>query len=230
MHVFVINHRESGKHSTQGYVWHYRPVNCLLRQKGTISAAWEHNAGISGHPGGRHPATRGLPTGMARDLLQNFAPEPEGIAFLGKPLRGTYPRDLQMVYRHDVSAQSPALSVLMGPWYSPPDGWAHGLRFLYMTSWSFLSNLCMTIFPHERRRTISRRDRRAFFSRSKMKSVLKTQSERENKTMWNKKSFQRGKLTSMTSTKCSSRHSACPVLKCNQDSEVYKEFSGTFFT
>ena len=39
-------------------------------------------------PGGRQPATRGLPTGMARDLLQNFAPEPEGIAFLGKPLRG----------------------------------------------------------------------------------------------------------------------------------------------
>ena len=109
----------------------------------------------------------------------------------------------------------------MRPWYSPPDGWAHGLRFLYMTLWSFLSNLCMTIFPHERRRTISRRDRTAFFSRSKMKSVLKTQSERENKTMWNKKSFQRGKLTSMTSTKCSSRYSACPVLKCNQDSEVY---------
>ena len=77
----------------------------------------------------------------------------------------------------------------MRPWYSPPDGWAHGLRFLYMTSWSFLSNLCMTIFPHERRRTISRRDRTEFFSRSKMKSVLKTQSERENKSMWNKKAF-----------------------------------------
>ena len=24
--------------------------------------------------------------------------------------------------------------------------------------------------------------------------------------------------------------SACPVLKCNQDNEVYKEFSGTYFT
>ena len=39
----VINHRVSGKHSPQGYVWHYRRVNCLLRQKGTIFAAWEHN-------------------------------------------------------------------------------------------------------------------------------------------------------------------------------------------
>ena len=53
-------------------------------------------------PEGLHLATRGLPTGLAGDLLQNFTPEPQGIAFLGKPLRGTYPRDLQMVYRHDV--------------------------------------------------------------------------------------------------------------------------------
>ena len=68
----------------------------------------------------------------------------------------------------------------MRPWYSPPKGWAHGLRFLYMTSWCFPSNLCTTIFPHERRRTISRRDRRDFFSRSKIKSVPKTQLDREN--------------------------------------------------
>ena len=39
-------------------------------------------------PEGLHLATRGLPTGLAGDLLQNFAPEPQGIAFLGKPLRG----------------------------------------------------------------------------------------------------------------------------------------------
>ena len=63
------------------------------------------------------------------------------------------------------------MGALMSPWYSPPDGWAHGLRFLYMTSWCFMSNLCMTIFPHERRRTISRRDRREFFSCSEIKSV-----------------------------------------------------------
>ena len=30
-------------------------------------------------------ATLGLPTGIAGELLQNFAPEPGGIAFLGKP-------------------------------------------------------------------------------------------------------------------------------------------------
>ena len=222
MHVFVINHRVSGKHSPQDYVWHYRPVNCLLRQKGTISAAWEHNAGIRGHPGGSTPGNPRATHGNGKGFVAKLCPRAWGIRVPGQTSTGTYPRDLQMVYHHNGWAQSPALSVLMRPWYSPPDGWAHGLRFLYMTSWSFLSNLCMTIFPHERRRTISRRDRTEFFSRSKMKSVLKTQSERENKSMWNKKSFQRGKLTSMTSTKCSSRHSACPVLKCNQDSEVYK--------
>ena len=52
-------------------------------------------------PGGRQPATRGLPTGMARDLLQNFAPEPGGIRVPGQTSTGTYPRDLQMVYHHN---------------------------------------------------------------------------------------------------------------------------------
>ena len=60
------------------------------------------------------------------------------------------------------------MGALMSPWYSPPDGRAHGLRFLYM--YMVMGNLCKTIFPHERRRTISRRyHREFFFSRRKRK-------------------------------------------------------------
>ena len=86
-----------------------------------------------------------------------------------------------------------------------------------------------------RTRTISRGERREFFSRSKIGSVLLEDTDRKGKfkrilsfLFVEKKSFQQGKLTSMTSTKFSTRQSACPVLKCNQDSTVCKEFSVSF--
>ena len=69
--------------------------------------------------------------GIGRGFVAKLYPRASGNRLPGQTSPGTYPRDLQMVYRHDVKAQSPALSVLMGQWYSPPDGWAHGLRILY---------------------------------------------------------------------------------------------------
>ena len=59
----------------------------------------------------------------------------------------------------------------------------HGLSFLYMTSWCLLIIFffCMTIFPHERDPSPLSRDRKEFFSRSKIKCVLLEDADRRKK-------------------------------------------------
>ena len=65
------------------------------------------------------------------------------------------------------------------PRYSPPDGWAHGLSFLYMTLWCSLSNLCITIFPHEHEPSPIKTVHSLFFPRSKITNVLLEDADRK---------------------------------------------------
>ena len=65
--------------------------------------------------------------------------------------------------------------------YSQPNGWDHGLSFLYMASWSLLSNLCARISPHKREATPLETVARVCFSHTLIKSALLEDADRKRR-------------------------------------------------